>query len=476
MPSEDDLRRLYRERAGLAEEHTPDFAATLIGTRHATTATRSRSWAIAGVAAAVVAAAVAIPVVVNQSRPHQPAAVAPAGSGSADATAIGVNPPSGTTASATASPDDTTGRKSAAAPPRSLPVVPPPTTELPAKTFSASTSAEPTSAETSAATTTAPKSSVPKESAAKPSAAKPAPTGAGTVRASSAAGSASVKTVAAGTDRMKLRELNASVCLLSLDGERIAVPGSFDLTSMFVVAARDSGVKIENRYSVRSQFALRLSGLGTEYARATFTESSELTVPADAVKLSVEGRDAYFAKLCGSGTLAWQWSPGKWSVVVNVTQQQGIKMATALQFSNTPRTLPFKVTKPLFPLDRAPMSEVGWYWMPAAASPTSDLGLTYGYAIDDASVGRANISVTNPDPMGSDPGDRPTTINGRPAKVSSFEGAASSVQIRIDLGGGYTALISGKGSVADVTKFAENIEFADVNDPSSWFKVSDSVH
>ncbi|NNG34485.1 hypothetical protein HKD39_01865 [Nakamurella sp. DB0629] len=285
-----------------------------------------------------------------------------------------------------------------------------------------------------------------------------------------------MKTVAAGTDRMKLRDLNASVCLLSLDGERIAVSGSFDLTSMFVVAARDSGVKIENRYSVRSQFAVRLSGLGTEYARATFTESSELTVPADAVKLSVEGRDAYFAKLCGSGTLAWQWSPGKWSVVVNVTQQQGIKMATALQFSNTPRTLPFKVTKPLLPLDRAPMSEVGGYWMSDAASPTSDLGLTYGYLIDDASVGTANISVTNPDPMGSDPGDQPTTINGRPAKVSSFEGAANSVQIRIDLGGGYTALISGKGSVADVTKFAENIEFADVNDPSSWFKVSDSVH
>lgn len=39
MPSEDDLRRLYRERAGLAKEHTPDFAAKLTDTRHATTAT-----------------------------------------------------------------------------------------------------------------------------------------------------------------------------------------------------------------------------------------------------------------------------------------------------------------------------------------------------------------------------------------------------------------------------------------------------
>lgn len=275
---------------------------------------------------------------------------------------------------------------------------------------------------------------------------------------------------------MKLRDANVSVCKLILEDDRIAVPGSFDLTSLFVVAARDSGVKIENRYSARSQFSVRLSGLGTEYARATFSDSTELTVPADAVKLSVEGRDAYFAKLCGAGTLAWQWSPGRWAVIGNVTQQQGIKMATALQFSNTPRTLPFKVTKPLLPLDRAPMSVVGSYWSTEWTSPLLDLSLDYGLPMDNTFLGMATISVARSVPGSSQPGEQATTINGRPAKVASLDGVANTVQIEIDLGGGYIALVGGEGSVADVTKFAENVKFADMKDPSSWFKVSDSVH
>lgn len=438
MPSEDDLRRLYRERAERARQHTPDFATKAWRARAASSATRTRPWAIAGVAAAVVAAAVAVPVIVHQSRSQQPATVAAAGSPSADRSTSGAG---------------TTGATVTSAPSR-------PQTTVTTTAVSGPTAAD----DTAAAGTT---------SSAKTQKAQPIPATKPAKSSPAADDGVKVTTVAAGTDRMKLRDLNDQLC--TTIKEDYSAPGSLELSTLNMEASKDSGVLIVSRHTTRSFLALGLFVSDAKDARAAIADTNRLTVPADAQRLTVDGRSAYFAQLCGSGTLAWQWRPGRWAVAVNVTQQQGTKIANALQESDSPRRLPFKVSEPLLPLDRAPLNEVGRY-SEAVPSQLDDWQLTYGTVVEDSGKGTAVVGIKRSDPASSSPGDQPTTVNGRPAVIDSSGGRPNSISITIDLGSGYSASISGEGTAAKLTTFAEGIEFADVEDPNTWFKVSDSVH
>lgn len=313
MPTEKDLRDALRLQAEQAARTSPDFTAAFDRQRPTVAAGNHRTWIAAGVAAAVVTVAVGVPVAINatsgSSSNVAPAATRSSGSSGSGAPATSATASSGAISKIAAATRSTTATSTAAG------------TSAPVKSTMSSS-------RTSAQPATSTRATGP------------------------AASKAAVTTLPAGTDRMRLREANGvALCTGSIDTFPESVVGPFAVTDTNFVLDHSSGLTADEAMSSPTVVRIRVGGLPIRNAHIQLTTIAKLTVPADAVKLTVNGLPAYYAKLCGAGTLAWQWQPGSWATVVGndsltkqLTQAMAERVVGALKPSHASvPVLPFTV-------------------------------------------------------------------------------------------------------------------------------------